>query len=92
MKTGFFGICLVVLLLVGGCVSAGQGANVAEQAAALDAQLAALKDAKFKGSVRYQSNGSPLGLGMHNVNFFSIGPREMGLTIEGQVDFTEGAQ
>lgn len=87
-------VCLIGLMLVCGgclmgCVSAGQGSPVADQTAALDANLGVLKDAKFKGSVRYQSNGSPFGFGMHNVNFFSIGPREVGLTVEGQVDFAE---
>lgn len=85
-------VMAAALLMIGGCVSAGKDAGFEQKAAAARATIESLKAARFKGEFRFEGAGSPFGAGLHAVNFFSIGPRESQLYIDGEVDFSEPHQ
>lgn len=85
------GVAVVLALGCQGCVSTGKGGTVSDQSQAMQANLEALKKAKAKGRFRFEGSGSPLGVGLHAVNFASFGPREASFFFEGEVDFSDAA-
>ena len=83
--------CLIgigVVLLASGC--AGKNATFAEKQQNMVAAMDALRQANFKGQIRFNEGGSILGLNA-STNW-SLGPQQVTLAVEGEVDFTKPAR
>ena len=77
-------LALFGLSIIGGC--AGKDATFEQRQQSLSSSLEALRQAKFKGAIRFNEGGSILGFNISN--HFSLGPQQVTLMVEGDVDFT----
>ena len=77
-------------LLLAGCMEtgcAGKDATFEQRQAHMAQGLDALRQARFKGSFMFNEGGSALGINA-STNW-SLGPQQVTLFVNGEVDFTE---
>ena len=79
------GGCLSLCMMSAGC--AGKDSTFEERQKHLVSAMDALRQANFEGSFRFHEGGSPLGLNA-STNW-SLGPQQMTLSVEGDIDFTK---
>ena len=82
-------LAMFILLVVSGCLGgcAGKNASFDQRQKALASSMDVLRQARFKGSVRFNEAGSPLGF--NAATSWSLGPQQMTFSVEGDVDFTQ---
>ena len=75
-------------LLLAGCVGCTGKATTFDESQKNFAQtLDGLRQANFKGRVRFNEGGSILGV--NAATNWSLGPQQVTLSVEGEVDFTD---
>ena len=85
IKHNLIWLLIAFLSLGSGC--AGKNLSFEQKQQHLANSLDALRQARFKGSIRFNEGGSILGInyGMYG----SLGPQQVTLMVEGDVDFTQ---
>ena len=73
----------LIAVICAGC--AGKNATFDERQAHMTNMMEALREANFKGQVRFNEGGSLLGV--NAATNWSLGPQQVTLQIEGEVDF-----
>lgn len=79
------------LIFMGGCLGllgcAARTRASSKSNSTLPQRLDVLRQARFKGAIRFNEGGSPLGFNWATNG--SLGPQQMTLSVEGEVDFTQ---
>ena len=79
----------IMWLMLGGCLGGctGKDASFEQKQQALAATMDVLRQARFKGQVRFSEAGSPFGF--NAATNWSLGPQQMTFAVEGDCDFTQ---
>ena len=90
MRQITIGLALVALAGCLGTGCAGKDATFEQRQAHMAQGLDALRQARFKGSFMFNEGGSALGVNA-STNW-SLGPQQVTLYVNGDVDFTEATR
>ena len=77
--------CGLLVVSLAGC--SGKNATFEQRQEHLTSTMDALRLARFKGQVRFNEGGSPFGV--NAATNWSLGPQQVTLAVEGDVDFTQ---